>query len=104
MMFEGYDDVYNASARLAILRELAEQADYRLTEGMLDSLLLAKHAISRGRSYVRIQIAWLEKQAGAVATRTEGDTNYVMLTQIGFDHVLRRHVIPGIKRAEPGGS
>lgn len=97
-MFEGFDDVYDQSARLAILRCLAEQPDYRLTDSMIDDLLATRYAINRGRGYVRTQLAWLENSAGAVKTRAQGHLITCELTSAGEDHVLRRHVLPGIKR------
>lgn len=102
MMFEGYDDIYDQSARLAILRCLAEQPDYRLTDSMLDDLLVTRYAINRGRSYVRTQIAWLEQAANAVRNTNNGTVVVCELMPAGSDHVLRRHVLPGIKRPGAG--
>ncbi|MBP0439449.1 hypothetical protein [Tianweitania sediminis] len=102
MIFEGYNDMYDMSARLCILRLLAEQPDYRMTDSMLDDLLVTRWAINRGRAYVRTQLAWLENSAGAVRN-IEGAAGFVsQLTQAGADHVLRRHTLPGIKRPGPG--
>lgn len=103
-MFEGFDDVYDQSARLAILRCLAEQTDYRLTDSMLDDLLVTRYAINRGRAYVRTQIAWLENAAGAVKNTNAGNGIICELMPPGSDHVLRRSVIPGIKRPGAGRS
>ncbi|PZO81617.1 MAG: hypothetical protein DI629_03510 [Mesorhizobium amorphae] len=101
MIFEGFDDVYDESARLAILRILAEQVDYRMNIGMVDDLLIQREAINRGRGYVRNQVAWLRDQARAVLTREEGGTVFVILTEAGADHVMRRHVLEGVKRQGP---
>jgi hypothetical protein len=101
-MFEGFDDIYDQNARLAILRFLAEQSDYRLSDSMIDDLLVTKYAINRGRSYVRTQLAWLENSAGAVRNINNGNSWICELTQAGADHALRRHVIPGIKRPGAG--
>ncbi len=101
-MFEGFDDVYDQSARLAIIRFLCEQADYRLSDSMIDDLLVTRYAINRGRAYVRTQLAWLENSAGAVRNINNGNAIISELTPAGMDHVLRRHVLPGIKRPGAG--
>ena len=101
-MFDGFDDVYDQSARLAILRCLAEQPDYRLTDSMIDDLLVTRYAINRGRGYVRTQIAWLEQSAGAVQNSPGGTVIICQLTPAGADHVLRRHILPGVKRPGAG--
>lgn len=101
-MFDGYDDIYDQSARLAILRCLAEQTDYRLTDSLIDDMLATRYAINRGRAYVRTQLAWLENSAGAVRNDNTGTVVIVELTQAGADHVLRRIVLPGVKR--PGAT
>ncbi|MBZ9678910.1 hypothetical protein [Mesorhizobium sp. ES1-1] len=102
-MFDGFDDVYDQNARLAILRFLAEQNDYRLSDSMIDDLLVTRLAINRGRGYVRTQLAWLENSAGAVKNTNNGKVGIICeLTTAGADHVLRRHVLPGIKRPGAG--
>jgi hypothetical protein len=97
-MFEGFSDAYDESARLAILRSLAEQPDYRLTDSMIDDLLVTRYAINRGRGYIRSQIEWLESQASAVKSEQSGTVIICSLTETGADHVLLRRVLPGIKR------
>lgn len=97
-MFEGFADAYDESARLCILRCLAEQNDYRLTDSMLDDLLVSRYAINRGRGYVRSQLAWLEQQAGAVKNIRADSVIIAVLTDAGAEHVLMRSVLPGIKR------
>lgn len=104
MIFEGFSDTYDESARLAILRCLAEQADYRLTDSMIDDLLVTRYAINRGRGYVRNQLAWLQNTASAVRCEQTGPVIICTLVEAGADHVLRRHVLPGIKRPGAGRS
>lgn len=101
-MFDGFDDIYDQSARLAILRCLAEQTDYRLTDSMLDDLLVTRYAINRGRGYIRTQVAWLEQTAGAVRNTNNGCVVICELMPPGADHVMRRHILPGIKRPGAG--
>lgn len=101
-MFEGFDTVYDQSARLAILRLLAEQNDYRLTDSMIDDLLVTRYAINRGRAYVRAQIAWLQNSVGAVVNTNAGSVVLCQLTEAGADHVLRKQILPGIKRPGTG--
>lgn len=101
-MFEGFSDAYDESARLCILRSLAEQTDYRLTDSMIDDLLVTRYAINRGRGYIRSQLAWLESQAGAVRSEQAGTVIICVLTEAGADHVMKRRVLPGIKRPSAG--
>ena len=101
-MFEGFADVYDENARLAILRQLAEQNDYRLTDSLLEDLLAVRYAINKGRDYIRTQLAWLQNSCGAVKLEPSGPVIIVSLTQAGADHVLRKHVLPGIKRPGAG--
>ena len=104
MNFEGFSDTYDESARLCILRCLAEQGDYRLTDSMLNDLMSDRYAINKGRAYVRTQLAWLEQSAGAVKLlRSSEPVVIAVLTEAGADHVLMRSVLPGIKRPSAGG-
>lgn len=96
-MLEGYTEIYNANARLCILRALHEQSDLRLNDSMLLNVLQA-FAINRGRDYLRQQLDWLEKEAGAVTLQNAGSVLIAELTETGEDHVERRRVLRGIKK------
>lgn len=97
-MFTGYDDTYDESVRLAILQCLHDQNDFRLTDSMLDDLLVSRYLINRGIGHVRTQVSWLERQAGAVVKYEAGPAWIVELTEAGKKHVRKRDVLPGIKR------
>jgi len=100
--FAGFDDVYDQSARLAILRCLSEQSDYRMTDSMINDVLDARYGFRLGRPYVRDQILWLENNAGAVKTQRAGPMVLCELVTAGVDHLMGRNHLPGVKRA--GGS
>lgn len=97
-MFAGFSDAYDESARLCILRCLAEQNDYRLTDSMIEDLLVSRYAINRGRGYIRAQLAWLESTASAVKNIAAENVVIAVLTEAGANHVAMREVLPGIKR------
>lgn len=98
-MFDGFSQLYRENARLAILRSLAEQTDYRLSDSMLCTVLQT-YAINRGRDFVRAELSWLESEAGAVKLLGISEIVIAELTEAGLDHVQRRRVLPGIKRPD----
>lgn len=100
-MFEGYHDEYNATARLTMLKALSEQADYRLNDTILQSIL-ETFAINRGRAYLHNQLSWLETEAGAVKLTKAGSVVIAEITETGLDHVERRVVIAGVRKPRPG--
>ena len=51
-IYDGYSEHYDATARLTILRALANETDYRLNDTLLMRTLEA-FAIKRGRGYLR---------------------------------------------------
>lgn len=100
-MFEGYHEVYAANARLAILRTLAEQGDWRMSVSMLETVL-ASFAISKGRAYVLQQLGYLEDTLGAV--RVIGRETPVPIAELcsqGLDHVEGRVRLEGVERPAP---
>lgn len=101
-MFEGYDNVYDQSARLAILRLLAEQNDGCMTDSMIEDLLVTRYLINKGRGYVRKQLAWMAREVHVVAIEEKGARLDVELLEEGKRHLTRRTVIPGIKAPEAG--
>lgn len=92
---DGYEDHFNADARLIILRALAEEADGRLNSTMIMSVL-ESFAIRRTREWVHTQLRWLEKQAQAVIITEAGSVLVAELTQQGEDHINRRIVLEGV--------
>ena len=99
-IFDGFSDHYDETARLTILKALAEQTDFRLNETMIQAALEI-FAIRRGRDYLRNQLRWLEHSAGAVKLREVGTVLSAELTEAGMDHVERRRVLDGVRRPSP---
>ncbi|PWV97722.1 hypothetical protein DFR52_106247 [Hoeflea marina] len=102
-MFEGFSDHYDAEARLVILKALAGEIDYRLSDSMLVTMLEA-FAIKRGREYVRNQLRWLHNSAGAIRVTEAGTALIAELTEAGLDHVEFRRILDGVKRPSPSRS
>lgn len=102
-MFEGFSDHYDAEARLVILKALAGEIDYRLSDSMLVTMLEA-FAIKRGRDYVRNQLRWLHTSAGAIRLTEAGTAMIAQLTEAGLDHVEFRRILEGVKRPSPSRS
>ena len=96
-MFNDYEKHFNEEARLVILAALLEEADYRLNDNLLAKVLQV-YGINRGRDYVRNQLAWLEKNAGAVRLVKAGEAVIAEITEIGIDHVEKRTVLSGVMR------
>lgn len=99
-MFDGYQDHYDAEARLIMLKALADQHDYTLPENMLVKTLHA-FGINKGRDYVRNQLNWMRDTADAVSLRTPGSAVIATITEAGLDHVERRRVLEGVARPSP---
>lgn len=99
-IFDGFSEHYDETARLTILKALAEQTDFRLNETMIQAAL-ESFAFRRGRDYLRNQLRWLEHSAGAVKLREVGTVLIAELTEAGMDHVERRRVLEGVRRPSP---
>ena len=99
-IYDGYSEHYDATARLTILRALANETDYRLNDTLLTRTLEA-FAIKRGRGYLRNQLRWLEQEAGAVKLHEVGTVMVAELTEPGLDHVERRLVLDGVLKPSP---
>jgi hypothetical protein len=83
--------------RLIILKELATTTpDPTLTTFILVKVL-ESFSYKRTPDYVRNQLLWLEKQAGAVRTSIIGTEMAATLTKAGRWHVERRHLLSGIQ-------
>ncbi len=99
-IYDGYSEHYDATARLTILRALANETDYRLNDTLLMRTLEA-FAIKRGRGYLRNQLRWLEQEASAVKLHEVGTVMIAELTETGLDHVERRVVLDGVLKSSP---
>lgn len=89
-------DAIVADARLAILRELANQVDGRLSEQLLKRVLDI-FGIRRDRDWIRTQLRKLD-MLGAVELKSVGEMLVAQITRAGRDHVEERAVIEGVTR------
>lgn len=93
--YEGFADHYDATARLTILKALANQGNGSLTDTILMKVL-EEFAIDKDRSYLHTQLRWLEDQARAVILREAGSALIATLTEQGEAHLKRKSLISGI--------
>lgn len=84
------------TARLYILKELAQQVDGRLNDLML-SRMLDMFGIRRDRDWVKSQLRKLEG-LGAIELMPAGEMLVARITRDGRDHVDERAVIEGVAR------
>lgn len=96
MSIEGYKDWMDENVRLIILKELASQDDPSLNVFILGKVL-ESFSYKKTPDYIRNQLLWLEKQAGAVRTAVVGSEMIATLTKAGRWHVERRHLLSGIQ-------
>jgi len=92
-------DVIIESARLAILRFLADDADYAHNTSVLQDLL-GTIGFGMSRDQVETQCAWLAEQGLAVTDR-RGAVTVVTLTSRGLDVAAGRARVPGVRRPSP---
>lgn len=94
-----YDEFMTKAARLVILKELAQQADGRLNEVILERVLdVFGHR--RSRDWIRTQLRKLQ-ELGAVHVDEVGTVMVATLTRAGLDHVERRSFVEGVDRPSP---
>lgn len=96
MKIDGYNDWIDENVRLIILKELAGQDDATLNVFILGKVL-ETFSYKKTPDYIRNQLLWLEKQAGAVRTAVAGTEMTATLTKAGRWHVERRHLLSGIQ-------
>ncbi|MEL6503473.1 MAG: hypothetical protein AAFQ10_03360 [Pseudomonadota bacterium] len=96
-MFEDYYVHFDAQARLAILKSLAEQTDGRLNDALLKDILV-EFGMNKSRDYIRTQLIWLRDQGAAVTLKQVGTVMVATLTEQGADHVSRVSIISGVAR------
>lgn len=94
-----YNKHMTEDARLVILKELAEQTDFRLNQTILLAVL-DNFGHKRSAEWLRTQLRALE-ELGAVKLHRAGSIMIAELTRAGHDHVDRRTVIDGIARPKP---
>lgn len=93
---EGYKDWVDENIRLIILKELASQDDATLNSYIIGKVL-ETFSYKKTPDFIRNQLLWLEKQAGAVRTQIVGSEMVATLTKAGRWHVERRHLLSGIQ-------
>ncbi len=93
-------EILRSSARLAALRFLAEDSDYRINTSVLQELLTAI-GLDMTRAEVETLCAWLSER-DLVAMETVGTVKVARLAPRGADVVAGRVVVEGVKRPSPG--
>lgn len=88
--------IYRESARLALLKMLAEETDETLPSDVME-LRLVTFGIRRPRSWVHGELAYL-REHGAVTTIAAGTVIVATLTETGHRHLRREIAIEGVKR------
>lgn len=96
-VFDGYNDHFLAEARLVILKGLHEEDDYTLSDSLMQAKLKS-FAINKGRTFVRNQLQWLEREVQAVKVTVAGSALIAELTENGVSHVERSLVLDGVKK------
>jgi hypothetical protein len=94
---DDYDDFQDRDIRLIILRALAAEDNATMHEGRLE-IELKRFGYSKTRDYIRNQLTWLEKEAGAVRNIVQGTVMVATLRKAGRAHVDRAKFLVGVKR------
>lgn len=98
MLAEEYRKWVDENIRLIILKDLADEHSGGSTNTFLIQKSLERFSYKKSRDYIRNQLLWMEENAGAVKTRTEGTETSAVITRTGRDHVESRHYLSGIQR------
>lgn len=88
--------IFVESARLALLKMLAEETDETLPSDVMETMLI-RFGIRRPRVWVHEQLDHLA-DAGAVTTTRAGTVMGATLTERGRRHLRREIAIDGVKR------
>lgn len=86
--------------RLLILKALASENDYAISDMVLRSLL-EEYGHTESSDTIRTDIAWLKEQ-GLVTTTTMGTLTIAKVHSRGVDVAEGRAIIPGIRRPRAG--
>lgn len=97
MLSEDYKKWVDENIRLIILKDLADERSGGSTNTFLIQKSLERFNYKKSRDYIANQLRWMEENAGAVKTRTEGTETSAVLTRAGRDHVEGRHKLGGIQ-------
>lgn len=93
------EDIVRQEARLVMLRHMAGEANYSLSESLAVPLL-DQFGISKSREWIRAEFGVLE-EIGAVRLSQAGSVMIATATARGLDHVAGRTVLDGVKRPSP---
>lgn len=86
-----------ANIRLVILRAIGEDQDETLNATVLQ-VELERFGYRRSRDFIANQLAWMEREAGAVTLTHAGSEVIAFLAEPGRDHLARRRALVGIQR------
>lgn len=95
-VFDGYSDHFDAEVRLIILKALDGEQGKALNDSLI-MVVLQQFAVRRSRDYLRIQLAWMEENGGAIRLTKAGTSVIAHLTERGAEHLARNSLIVGIK-------
>lgn len=93
---EAADRIFRESARLAMLKMLAEETDETLPSDVIE-VRLVPFGIRRPRAWVHGELRHLE-ELGAVNVTAAGTVMGATLTELGRRHLRREIAIEGVKR------
>jgi len=96
----GLAQVKQEDRRLLILKALASESDYAISDMVLRGLL-SEYGHNESSDTIRVDIAWLEEQ-GLVTFEKVSVTTVATITERGLDVANGAARVPGIRRPRPG--
>lgn len=100
-IWDGFNDTYDADARLTILKALNDDPGKSLHHNLLLETMKS-FGFRRGLEHLQTQLTWLDEQ-GAVNLHRMGSVVVAELTQKGANHLTRDNMIVGIKQPSLAG-
>lgn len=92
--------VQDGHVRLAMLRLLADQPEYRANDSILHDAVNAV-GLTATRDQVRGHVGWLEEQRLVTVIETNSGLLVVTMTERGGDVAAGRSIIKGVQRPAP---
>ncbi|OIO75438.1 MAG: hypothetical protein COS35_06560 [Zetaproteobacteria bacterium CG02_land_8_20_14_3_00_50_9] len=86
--------------RLLILKALASENDYAISDMVIRSML-REYGHSESADTIRTDIAWLDEQ-GLVTSERVGVATVAIITDRGLDVANGHSIVPGVRRPRPG--
>jgi len=93
-------DFKREDRRLLILRALAAENDYSISDTVI-RLLLAEYGHRESSDTIRTDLAWLVEQ-GLITTEAVGTAVVATATRRGVEAADGSAVVPGVRRPQPG--